>query len=160
MSASKIEWTDHSVNVIDGCSPASPGCDHCYAAYMVGTRQRHQPCNLPGGKGPGARPCKLEWIQGMAQAVLDAGSPQRAWGPALFIKQADVCPECAGAPGPCGSCGYATATERDPLTGRAVSSSMHNGTHAGQVGKVRKGCPVLYVPGHGIRSWAEHMEGF
>lgn len=46
---SRIEWCDHSVNVVDGCSPASPGCDHCYAARMRGTRQAHQPCSLPDG---------------------------------------------------------------------------------------------------------------
>jgi len=27
----KIEWTDATVNVINGCSLASPGCTHCYA---------------------------------------------------------------------------------------------------------------------------------
>jgi protein gp37 len=28
---SKIEWTDASWNPVRGCTPVSPGCDHCYA---------------------------------------------------------------------------------------------------------------------------------
>jgi protein gp37 len=34
MKNSKIEWTDSTWNCISGCSPASPGCEHCYAARM------------------------------------------------------------------------------------------------------------------------------
>lgn len=29
---SRIEWTDHTFNPWWGCTPISPGCDHCYAA--------------------------------------------------------------------------------------------------------------------------------
>jgi protein gp37 len=36
MSANtKIEWCDATWNPITGCSPASEGCKHCYAARMV-----------------------------------------------------------------------------------------------------------------------------
>lgn len=32
MSAdSKIEWTDHTFNIVWGCEKVSPGCKHCYA---------------------------------------------------------------------------------------------------------------------------------
>lgn len=31
---SKIEWTDKTWNPVIGCSPISPGCDHCYARAM------------------------------------------------------------------------------------------------------------------------------
>lgn len=31
MSATKIEWCDHTINPIIGCSKCSPGCDNCYA---------------------------------------------------------------------------------------------------------------------------------
>jgi protein gp37 len=31
MSATKIEWCDHTINPVVGCSKCSPGCDHCYA---------------------------------------------------------------------------------------------------------------------------------
>ena len=32
MSAdSKIEWTDHTFNIVWGCTKVSPGCKHCYA---------------------------------------------------------------------------------------------------------------------------------
>ena len=34
-STSRIEWTDATWNPITGCTPCSPGCDHCYAAAMV-----------------------------------------------------------------------------------------------------------------------------
>lgn len=30
--ASAIAWTDHTFNPWWGCTKASPGCDHCYAA--------------------------------------------------------------------------------------------------------------------------------
>lgn len=32
---SKIEWTDRTWNPVAGCTWASPGCDHCYAAKMT-----------------------------------------------------------------------------------------------------------------------------
>uniref|UniRef100_I2Q2Q7 Bacteriophage protein gp37 n=1 Tax=Desulfovibrio sp. U5L TaxID=596152 RepID=I2Q2Q7_9BACT len=32
---SKIEWCDATWNPVVGCSPVSPGCDHCYAARMA-----------------------------------------------------------------------------------------------------------------------------
>ena len=31
MSKTKIEWCDHVLNVITGCSPISDGCKHCFA---------------------------------------------------------------------------------------------------------------------------------
>ena len=31
---SRIEWTTHTMNPWRGCSPVSPGCDHCYAEAM------------------------------------------------------------------------------------------------------------------------------
>jgi protein gp37 len=38
---SKIEWTDSTWNVITGCSVVSPGCKHCYAMKLAGTRMKH-----------------------------------------------------------------------------------------------------------------------
>lgn len=38
----KIEWTDATVNVVNGCSVISPGCKHCYAmkqAHRVEARR-------------------------------------------------------------------------------------------------------------------------
>lgn len=35
MGKTKIEWTEYSWNPSRGCSPASPGCAHCYAARMA-----------------------------------------------------------------------------------------------------------------------------
>lgn len=32
---SKIEWCDATWNPVTGCTPCSPGCEHCYAAAMV-----------------------------------------------------------------------------------------------------------------------------
>ncbi|MDR2489473.1 MAG: phage Gp37/Gp68 family protein [Desulfovibrio sp.] len=31
MSATKIEWCDHTINPVVGCTKCSPGCDNCYA---------------------------------------------------------------------------------------------------------------------------------
>lgn len=32
---SSIEWTEATWNPVTGCTPVSPGCDHCYAARMA-----------------------------------------------------------------------------------------------------------------------------
>lgn len=39
----KIEWTDATANVVNGCSLASPGCTNCYAMRLAGTRLRTHP---------------------------------------------------------------------------------------------------------------------
>lgn len=39
----KIEWADATVNAINGCSLASPGCTNCYAMRLAGTRLRNHP---------------------------------------------------------------------------------------------------------------------
>lgn len=40
---SKIEWTDATWNPITGCSVKSPGCKHCYAMLLAGTRLSSHP---------------------------------------------------------------------------------------------------------------------
>ena len=35
MNKTRIEWCDYTWNPIVGCSPTSPGCDHCYAAAIA-----------------------------------------------------------------------------------------------------------------------------
>ena len=40
MSPTRIEWTDETWNPVTGCTPVSPGCDHCYARRMATTRLR------------------------------------------------------------------------------------------------------------------------
>lgn len=40
---SKIEWTDATWNPITGCSVLSPGCKHCYAMLLAGTRLSGHP---------------------------------------------------------------------------------------------------------------------
>lgn len=40
---SAIEWTDATVNAINGCSVTSPGCTNCYAMRLAGTRMKHHP---------------------------------------------------------------------------------------------------------------------
>lgn len=35
MGNTPIEWTEKTWNPVTGCSPISPGCDHCYAARMA-----------------------------------------------------------------------------------------------------------------------------
>jgi protein gp37 len=39
----KIEWTDATVNAVNGCSVVSPGCTNCYAMRLAGTRLKHHP---------------------------------------------------------------------------------------------------------------------
>lgn len=37
----EIEWTDATWNPITGCSIVSPGCTHCYAMVLAGTRLKN-----------------------------------------------------------------------------------------------------------------------
>jgi protein gp37 len=41
MDKTKIEWTDATWNVVNGCSVVSPGCTNCYAMRLAGTRLKH-----------------------------------------------------------------------------------------------------------------------
>jgi protein gp37 len=41
MDNTKIEWTDATWNVVNGCSVISPGCTNCYAMRLAGTRLKH-----------------------------------------------------------------------------------------------------------------------
>jgi len=43
MAKTKIEWTDYSWPVINGCRKVSPGCANCYAERLTATRLRHLP---------------------------------------------------------------------------------------------------------------------
>lgn len=38
-----IEWTDATVNAVNGCSVLSPGCKRCYAMRLAGTRMKTHP---------------------------------------------------------------------------------------------------------------------
>lgn len=40
---SLIEWTDATWNPVIGCKVTSPGCIHCYAMRLAGTRLKHTP---------------------------------------------------------------------------------------------------------------------
>lgn len=42
----KIEWADATVNAVNGCSLASPGCTNCYAMRLAGTRMRNHPTRI------------------------------------------------------------------------------------------------------------------
>jgi protein gp37 len=52
----KIEWTDATVNAINGCTVLSPGCTNCYAMQLAGTRLRNHPSRVgltaPSKAGP------------------------------------------------------------------------------------------------------------
>lgn len=39
----KIEWTDATLNVVNGCSVVSPGCTNCYAMRSGGRNLPHHP---------------------------------------------------------------------------------------------------------------------
>jgi len=53
---STIEWTDATWNPVTGCSVLSPGCKHCYAMKLAGTRLQHHPSRagltIDTGNGP------------------------------------------------------------------------------------------------------------
>jgi protein gp37 len=35
MARTKIEWATHTINTVTGCTPASEGCTHCFAAKFA-----------------------------------------------------------------------------------------------------------------------------
>lgn len=41
-----IEWTDATVNAINGCTVISPGCTNCYAMRLAGTRMKNNPTRV------------------------------------------------------------------------------------------------------------------
>jgi protein gp37 len=51
-----IEWADATVNWINGCELASPGCTNCYAMRLAGTRMKNDPTRKdltrPSKSGP------------------------------------------------------------------------------------------------------------
>ena len=69
MSATTIEWTDVTWNVVTGCDRTSPGCDNCYALRLARRLKamgnpRYQADGDPRTSGPGfgvtLHPDKLE----------------------------------------------------------------------------------------------------
>lgn len=52
----KIEWTDATANVVNGCNIYSPGCANCYAMRLAGTRLKDHPTRVgltqPSKAGP------------------------------------------------------------------------------------------------------------
>jgi protein gp37 len=109
--------------------------------------------------GYGARPCKLKWLQDLGTQVLNAQAREpdvaslfqpggtrsnRVSGPALFFKQGDVCEVCDG------SLKYA-----GKFDGRCYKCEV-----TGQPGKLRKGCPKLFIPGHGAHQWRQFPAGW
>ena len=52
---SAIEWTDTTWNPLAGCTWASPGCDHCYAAVMARRLDAMAQADIAAGRDPGAK---------------------------------------------------------------------------------------------------------
>ncbi len=42
MDTSEGKWWDKGIQLNDGCTPCSPGCDHCWSAGMAHRFKRHQ----------------------------------------------------------------------------------------------------------------------
>ncbi|MET4594774.1 MULTISPECIES: phage Gp37/Gp68 family protein [unclassified Sphingomonas] len=56
---SAIEWTNHTFNPWIGCTKVGPGCDHCYAEALAGSR-----LGVPWGPGaPRRRTGDANWKQ-------------------------------------------------------------------------------------------------
>lgn len=51
----KIEWTDVVWNPLAGCTWASTGCDHCYAAVMARRLEFMAQADLTAGRDPGRK---------------------------------------------------------------------------------------------------------
>lgn len=53
---SKIEWTDATWNIVNGCSVLSPGCTNCYAMRLAGWLKKNDPSRAgltePSKTGP------------------------------------------------------------------------------------------------------------
>lgn len=118
------------------------------------------------------RPTRLEWVQGLAKDVLAAQQYVdclehqcgQFTGPALFIKQLDVCRDCAGLGSNCDDC----IKEHGPrkFTPQECEGGCTCG-RSGQSGKLRKATldprkpPLqLYLPGHGTHQWMQRPEGW
>lgn len=132
------------------CGASEPALAPCINQVIIGAES-----------GPGARPCELEWIQDLGRQVLDAqtwqpiaGKERMGWVPALFVKQADVCPECGGLGTNCEDC---IAEFGDTITARDACDMKCLCGGQGTRGKLRKHCPEVWIPGHGARQWNQHF---
>lgn len=66
-----IEWATATWNPVVGCSPASPGCEHCYAERMAGRLAGMADAKQAKGEDPGAL---------AAYRAVTKGTPQgRRW---------------------------------------------------------------------------------
>jgi protein gp37 len=67
----KIEWADATVNAVNGCSLASPGCTNCYAMKLAGTRLRHHPSRAGLTQDSKAGPVWTGEVRLNEKALLD-----------------------------------------------------------------------------------------
>lgn len=125
---------------------------HCDALYE--TRPGIDWLIIGAESGEKRRKCELAHVQNLAAQVLDAQAPYATLvddlldkpspiGPALYVKQWDVCLNCAGS-------GHSSMPDQ-----RCVRC---HGT--GQTGKLRKDCPALHIPGHGAQQWRQFPVGW
>lgn len=68
--ASKISWTEETVNVMSGCTKCSPGCANCYAERMACRLQRMHPHKYPNGFAVTLHPEELEKLRRMRKPKL------------------------------------------------------------------------------------------
>jgi len=90
-----IEWTDATWNPIGGCSIKSPGCKHCYAQKLAGTRLKNHP--LYAGTTTPAKDGKPVFNGTMT--VLPFDHPTWSWplnwhGPKAPVRGAGARPLC------------------------------------------------------------------
>jgi len=76
----KIEWADATLNAINGCSLASPGCTNCYAMRLAGTRMQHHPTRAGLARTVNGKPVWTGEVRLHEPALLQAlrwKSPRR-----------------------------------------------------------------------------------
>lgn len=151
---------EHTSKHCDALYETRPGIDW----LIIGAENAHKDVR---------RPCELKHAQDLARQVLDAqvvcdrchgdgfcddpttepytcrkclGSPRH--GPALYIKQLDVCERCDG------------SGKAQNAFGERLARKCAKCAGSGQTGTLRKDCPALHIPGHGAQQWRQFPVGW
>ena len=79
---SKIEWTDATWNIVNGCSVLSPGCINCYAMRLAGGLKKNHPSRTgltePSKTGP-VWTGEVRWIAKQEDLPLRWRRPRRVF---------------------------------------------------------------------------------
>ncbi len=77
-----ISWTNHTLNLLSGCSKISAGCANCYAAALPPAMRRHAEWG-PSGERKFAPESYIAQVYGWQRRAEKTGIRERVFGPSV-----------------------------------------------------------------------------